>query len=321
MFKAGNMKNFTANDFQSCYKNMLIAMNQISTKKNLTDSRVGLVYELGACSYEFDAKNVPYCGFVERRLNPFFALAECAWVLDGSNKLAPLKSFISNYNQYSDDNLTLNGAYGYRLFKSGNIDQVDQVIKILKDDPNTRRAVLSIYSPSDLFNLESKDIPCNTSIYLKIRNGKLDMTVLNRSNDLFLGVPYNVLVFNAILKFIAFKLDIDVGRQLHFTDSLHLYKKNEKNFKEIFDSGFEAINYCHKETNVIFDNLINESNLISNLNFDKLKENTPLSKIFTAYFTFKNCGSVELGDLLQHKDAFSVSAVSWFTNKKEQRHV
>lgn len=312
------MKNFAEDSFQDCYKSMFIAMNEIYTDNNLTDSRAGSVCDLGPCSYEFNAINVPYCGFVERRLNPFFALAECAWVLDGSNSLAPLENFISTYSNYSDDKLTLNGAYGYRLFKSGNIDQVSQVIKHLQDYPNTRRAVLSIYSPNDLFNLESKDIPCNTSIYLKIRNGKLDMTILNRSNDLFLGVPYNALVFNAILKFIAGRLEIEVGRQLHFTDSLHLYSTNVKCFKKVIDSEFESVKFCNKETNVVFNNLINKAKAISNLDFETLKKDTPLSAVFTAYSTFKESGIVDIENLFQYKDAFSVSAVSWLNNKKEQ---
>ncbi|MEN8635307.1 thymidylate synthase [Pseudoalteromonas distincta] len=310
------MRSFSAPDFVSCYIKILENMHEFISTEETTHSRVGDVYDLGPCSYEFEAKDVPYCNLSNRELNPFFALVECAWVLAGSNKLAPLKEFISHYHNYSDDNNTLYGAYGYRIFKKDNTDQVAQLVNILKNDPESRRAVLSIYSPEDLYNMNSKDIPCNTSIYFKIRNKKLDMTVLNRSNDLFLGVPYNVLVFNSILKFIASQLNIEVGKQLHFSDSLHLYKSNLNDFNKIIQSQFEKIIYSKEETNVLFDNLIEKSSIISNLDFDNLSNESTLDKIFKAYFEYKNNNFINLDFLHEKKDIFSISACNWLLRRK-----
>ena len=92
-----------------------------------------------------------------------------------------------------------------------------------------------MYSPDDL-NKNSKDIPCNTTIYLKIKDNKLDITILNRSNDLYLGVPYNVFVFYLLQLYIAEKVNSDIGTQTHFTDSLHLYTKDLEKVEKIINS-------------------------------------------------------------------------------------
>ncbi len=232
------------NSFNVLYYNLL----RIAYDKNIqdTDSRIGSVKDLGKVVYQIKNDVLRLCFLKERNINPFFVLTEFAWIIEGNNLVEPLQSFIKDYNKFSDDNKTLNGAYGFRLLKYFGINQLEKAILELKENRESRRVVLTIYSPDDL-NKDSKDIPCNTSLYLKIKDNKLDITILNRSNDLYLGVPYNVFIFYLLQVYIAKNLNIDVGTQTHFTDSLHLYVKDLEKVKEIIDNNsLEEIKYIEE---------------------------------------------------------------------------
>ncbi|MCI1012635.1 thymidylate synthase [Herbaspirillum sp. C7C2] len=195
-------------------------------------SRAGEVINLGQAFFEINS-NDPRIPFLKGRgFNCSFAMVEAAWILLGSRELQPLLREIPSYGKYSDDGSTLNGAYGYRLRHYFGKDQLDIAVQELKQDPNSRRVVLSLYGSQDL-GIGSKDIPCNTSIFLKIRDRKLDLTVINRSNDLFLGLPYNVFTFGILQLYLARQLQISVGTQRHFTDSLHLYREHIPRSEEI----------------------------------------------------------------------------------------
>lgn len=264
------------NSFNVLYYNLL----QIAYDKNIqdTDSRIGSVKDLGKVVYQIKNDVLRLCFLKERNINPFFVLTEFAWIIEGNNLVEPLQSFIKDYNKFSDDNKTLNGAYGFRLLKYFGINQLEKAILELKENRESRRVVLTMYSPDDL-NKASKDIPCNTSLYLKIKDNKLDITILNRSNDLYLGVPYNVFIFYLLQVYIAKNLNIDVGTQTHFTDSLHLYVKDLEKVKEIIDNNsLEEIKYI-EETIEKFDiasySSENHKKILekdySNLNLDTFK--------------------------------------------------
>ncbi len=224
------MNFYSSNSFNQLYFNML--QNAFYSPKKFSDSRTGKVKDLGRTVYQIKNDTFRLCFLKERDINPFFAFAEFSWILEGSNKLKPLEYFISTYSRFSDDGKTLNGAYGFRLRKFFHFDQINKAIEILKNDSNSRRVVLTMFSPHDL-TINSKDIPCNTTIYLKIRNKKFDITILNRSNDLYLGVPYNVFVFYLLQVYIAKSINCEIGIQTHYTDSLHLYEKHLSNVENI----------------------------------------------------------------------------------------
>ena len=188
------------------------------------DSRVGPCRDLGAVTVELDGgERVIFLS--GRGWNPAFALVEAAWVITGRNDVKTLAEFIRAFGRYSDDGETLQGAYGYRLRHFFGRDQIDVAIEELIKYPASRRVVLSLYAPSDL-GLDSKDIPCNTLVALRRVAGRLEMTVSNRSNDLWLGVPYNWFAFHVLQHMIAERLGIPCGVQRHVTTCLHLYEVN-----------------------------------------------------------------------------------------------
>lgn len=217
--------------FNISYLKAFLASQLIS---EIESTRNGNAKVLGQAIFIIQPNDPRLCFLNDRNLNYKFAFVESAWILEGRNDLKVLSRYISSYSQYSDDNETLNGAYGYRLRYYFDQDQIENAIDQLKKNPESRRVVLQIYSVDDL-QKNSKDIPCNTNIYLKIKKGCLNLTVINRSNDLLLGIPYNIFVFGILQKYIANRLDISIGLQTQITDNLHLYEKDFKKVSEIID--------------------------------------------------------------------------------------
>lgn len=197
-----------------------------------SESRVGCVKDLGSASYELLEDDSRIIFLNSRGFNPFFALAEFSWLISGSNLVEPLSHYISDYTKFSDDGLSLNGAYGYRLKRHFEVDQINTAIDCLRKDKTSRRVVLTMWHAEDLGS-QSLDVPCNTAVFLKIRENKLDISVTCRSNDLYLGVPYNILLFYLLQKYIANGVGVGIGRQLHFADSLHLYKRDIEKVKTV----------------------------------------------------------------------------------------
>lgn len=124
-----------------------------------------------------------------RDCNPFFHLYESLWMLAGRNDVAPLKTYASKIDQFSDDGVTFNGAYGYRwrhheeeffgmdtetTWKRNSLNQLNIIINHLKRKPESRRVVLQMWNvEDDLLKIDSsKDVCCNTAIYFSIRTTK-----------------------------------------------------------------------------------------------------------------------------------------------------
>jgi len=138
-----------------------------------------------------------------------------------------LKRFNSNIAIYSDDGKIFHAPYGYRLRKEFGFDQFEHVIRILKADPDSRRAVLQIWHCELDLVKESKDIPCNDLMMCKIRDGKLNITVCNRSNDIIWGCyGANVVQFSVIQEYLAAMLDVGIGEYRQISDSYHAYTDN-----------------------------------------------------------------------------------------------
>lgn len=176
-----------------------------------------------------------------RDCNCFFHLMEAMWMLSGRNDLAPLQYYVSTFGEFSDDKQTLNGAYG-RRWRRGFIglkwdrweqqenklhdDQIRMLIEHLRKTPNSRRAVLQMWNTQDdLSNINiSADVCCNLSCCFLINNGKLDMTVFNRSNDLIWGcLGANQVHFSFLLEYMAAQIGVNVGVYNQVTNNLHIY--------------------------------------------------------------------------------------------------
>ena len=193
-------------------------------------SRNGMTLELPApvtTVYKNPAQRVLVSS--ARDANPFFHFMESLWILAGRDDVKFLSEFNKRMVDFSDDTKTFNAAYGYRLRNqfndSGNcdLDQIEEVIDILTNDPNSRQAVCQIWDSADL-NKDTRDKACNMSIVFRMRNQRLDMTVFNRSNDMIWGAyGANVVQFSMIQEYVAASLGVNMGTYSQVSNSFHVY--------------------------------------------------------------------------------------------------
>jgi thymidylate synthase len=155
--------------------------------------------------------------------NPFFHFMEALWMLAGRNDVATVATFNSRMREYSDDGVVFNGAYGYRWREHFEHDQLDWIATLLCRDPTSRHAVLQMYSP-DSDQRTTKDVPCNTCIYFRVVDGRLDATICNRSNDVLWGLfGANLVHMTMLLEYMAQRCGLAVGVLRTLTNNLHLY--------------------------------------------------------------------------------------------------
>lgn len=178
----------------------------------------------------------------QRDANPFFHVMESLWMLAGRNDLPWLAQFNKRMASYSDDGgSTQPGAYGYRWRQHFGYDQLETIIVELKNNPQTRRCVLAMWdgghagipghsvavgSPGDLAEAisGSADVPCNTHAYFDTIDGKLNMTVCNRSNDIWWGAHgANAVHFSFLLEYVSSMAGIPMGVYRQFSNNYHIY--------------------------------------------------------------------------------------------------
>lgn len=153
-----------------------------------------------------------------RKAKRHFMAGECIWILTGSNDLEQIAYYNPKMRQYSDDGKTLAGAYGPRL-----IEQFSNVMLTLEDDAFSRQAVINFWQPK-LLRSGTKDTPCTISWQLRLNHGKMDMIAYMRSNDLWLGFPYDVFTFSVFQEIMSRAVGVSLGDYYHVVGDLHLYQ-------------------------------------------------------------------------------------------------
>ncbi|MEU2868642.1 thymidylate synthase [Streptomyces olivoreticuli] len=159
-----------------------------------------------------------------RIINPAFAVAETVWYLSGTD--APwVYEFNGRLRQYADDGV-LKGAYGPRMRNwAGRVDQLRRVVEILKDDPDSRRALIQLYDPArDAAG--HKDVPCTLGFRFHLRAGRLHMTTSMRGQDVWIGMPYDLFFYTTLHELVAGWLGAGLGEYHHQVGSLHIYERD-----------------------------------------------------------------------------------------------
>jgi thymidylate synthase len=157
-----------------------------------------------------------------------FAIVEVIGIMNGRRDSAYLNFFNPALPDFAGHGAEYHGAYGHRIRQNLGFDQLDRAYSALLHNRNGRQTVLQIWDGKQDFPNEdgtpcADDIPCNLCSILKIRNGKLEWAQIMRSNDLFKGLPYNIVQFTSLQEIVAGWLGVEVGSYAHFSDSLHLY--------------------------------------------------------------------------------------------------
>ena len=166
-----------------------------------------------------------------RKVNRRIAAVETIQLLGGISNLAQLDAVSSNvFSKYADGG-RLRGAYGPRT-----ASQLVGVVKLLERDPDTRQAVVTVWNGYEQLG-SCKDIPCTQAFQFFVRRGKLHMRVAMRSSDIFLGVPYDWMMFSRLQLIVAAHLGLEPGTYTHVAGSQHLYDTNLADSERIIEVG------------------------------------------------------------------------------------
>lgn len=190
----------------------------------LEETRNGEAYVLPApvfLTVQFPEERLLNCPV--RNANPFFHCMEFVWMMAGSNDAHWISQFNKRMMEFSDDGY-LRGAYGWRWQNPS--DQITEVIELLRRDPATRQAVLSMWDPVyDGPKARTSDRPCNTHIYFRVdETDSLNMTVCNRSNDFIWGMMgANIVHMTMLQELIAAAAGFKLGMYHTFSNNVHIY--------------------------------------------------------------------------------------------------
>jgi len=210
--------------------------------------------------------NSPQCRVLTapfRYNNIFSTIAETLWVFSGQDDLRWLLHFLPNAINYSDDGRTWSAAYGPRLrnywgayrrdssmqhirMRKG-VDQIQNVADIIRDDPATTQAVISIYGADKDQRLlgGTKDTPCTMYLQFLLREGRLHCICKIRSNDVMWGCyNINVVEWTFLQEILASVLEVEIGNYMHNAGSFHYYMdKEERVNKMITAPPFDIYDY------------------------------------------------------------------------------
>ena len=183
-----------------------------------------------------------------RKFSLAYACGELAWYASADDSLNFMQYYAPQYERFSDNGKTLHGAYGPRIFaptpynaaEDWTLSPWDRCVRLLRKDPDSRQAVIPIYQsdrdlPTENGTAISKDVPCTLSLQFLLRDEKLWLVVNMRSQDFWLGVPYDFFCFTALQELMACELGVGLGHYVHLVGSLHAYEPNWRGIERVLE--------------------------------------------------------------------------------------
>lgn len=166
-----------------------------------------------------------------RKMPMRYAVGELLWYLSGNPTLDSIRPFTNAWDRMSDDGETVNSNYGHKIYDFYGFDQWEYVKNCLKKDTLSRQAVIHIKDAKDYMENPTKDMPCTLTLQFLARpdidgDMRLHLTTNMRSNDIWMGFPYDCFNFCAFLNKMAMEVGFKVGTYTHIAGSLHLYKRD-----------------------------------------------------------------------------------------------
>ena len=159
----------------------------------------------------------------ERKWSEEYAEAEWKWYKSGDSSIHKLGDIYGKvpeiWKRMADQNGHVNSNYGYQWERNA---QLDMVVEMLRHNPDTRQACISIYDGKEISSY-AFDTPCTYAVQFTIVNGRLDMCVTMRSNDLWYGFCNDQYQFSKLQEMVSERLEIETGVYYHFAHNMHLY--------------------------------------------------------------------------------------------------
>ncbi len=155
---------------------------------------------------------------------------ELLWFLQGDTNIKYLKeNGVSIWDEWADENGDLGPVYGYQwrswpTADGRHIDQISQVVEQIKNNPDSRRIIVSAWNVGEIENMALP--PCHAFFQFYVANGKLSLQLYQRSADVFLGVPFNIASYSLLLLMMAQVCNLEPGDFVHTLGDAHLYKNH-----------------------------------------------------------------------------------------------
>ena len=152
---------------------------------------------------------------------------ELLWFLKGDTNVRYLQeNGVRIWNEWADENGELGPVYGHQWRswsdnKGGTIDQISNVIEQIKNNPDSRRLIVTAWNPADVEHMALP--PCHCFFQFYVAEGKLSLQLYQRSADTFLGVPFNIASYALLLMMVAQVTNLQLGDFVYTTGDTHLY--------------------------------------------------------------------------------------------------
>ena len=161
---------------------------------------------------------------------------ELLWFLNGDTNVKYLQeNGVRIWNEWADEDGNLGHIYGYQWrswpdYNGGHIDQIKEVVETLKNNPDSRRIIVSAWNVADLPNMNLP--PCHAFFQFYVADGKLSLQLYQRSADCFLGVPFNIASYALLLMMMAQVTGLEVGDFVHTLGDAHIYNDHFEQVRE-----------------------------------------------------------------------------------------
>jgi len=192
-----------------------------------------------------------------RKMFPNIFNTEYLWFMNGETNTKRLTDAgVTIWNEWADENGDLGPVYGHQLrnFNSEGYDQLTDLIMNLRNDPDSRRHVISLWNPAQISEMALP--PCYLYFQFFVDGDNLNMFAIQRSGDMFLGVPYDVALFTTILNHVAFMCDLKPSiLDINIIDA-HIYD----NQKEAVNTYLKSSTNYDRPTYMFEDNKIKLNN-------------------------------------------------------------
>ena len=155
---------------------------------------------------------------------------ELLWFLNGDTNIKYLlDNGVKIWNEWADDNGDLGHIYGYQWrswpdYNGGHIDQITEAINTIKNNPDSRRIIVSAWNVADIPNMNLP--PCHAFFQFYVANGRLSLQLYQRSADIFLGVPFNIASYALLLQMMAQVTGLKAGDFVHTLGDAHIYSNH-----------------------------------------------------------------------------------------------
>ena len=152
---------------------------------------------------------------------------ELLWFLKGDTNIKYLKEHgVRIWDEWADEDGNLGPVYGHQWrswpdYNGGTIDQIQNVINLIKHHPDSRRMMVTAWNPAEIEQMALP--PCHCLFQFYVADGRLSLQLYQRSADTFLGVPFNIASYALLLQMVAQVTGLQVGEFIHTTGDTHLY--------------------------------------------------------------------------------------------------